>query len=227
MVRHNVLSDPTVAAQYVTGVARLKDPSIFPWPNQDGLSLYDFFVFWHHRAMMLMTPPTQDDRNSAHSGPAFLPWHRYMLLRLEGFLRQAIDDDNFRIPYWDWSADAELVDPKQSPVWEPDLLGQFVGPTWEVRLASNPTGRNPRIIQGGRRLRRALGALLSLPSRAEVRTVVANEMIYDVPPYNSKAMGTRNPDRGLDQHSGCGGRSFAQSGSSVDRWRYGILNVTE
>lgn len=192
MVRHNVLADVATAERYIRGVKLLKDPSRFPWPGQDGLALYDFFVFWHHRAMMLHTPPTQRDRNAAHSGPVFLPWHRYMLLRLEGFLQEALDDQEFRLPYWDWSADAELADPTRSRVWETDLLGQFVGSEWEVRLEPNPTGRNPRLVQGGRRLTRALGETVGLPSRTEVHGAVSQEMIYDVPPYNSDAMGARN-----------------------------------
>ena len=76
MIRRNVLTDADAAQQYIDGVRRLKDPAQFPWPDQDGLSIYDSFVFWHHQTMMLMTPPTQSDRNAAHSGPSFLPWHR-------------------------------------------------------------------------------------------------------------------------------------------------------
>ena len=192
MIRHNVLSDSNAAALYIAGVHKLKDPALSPWPGREGLSIYDFFVFWHHRAMMLPTPPTQNVRNAAHSGPVFLPWHRYMLLRLEALMRQALDNDDFRIPYWDWAADAELVDPKRSALWQHDLLGQFVGPVWKVRLEANPTGRNPRIISDGRPLRRALGVELSLPSRRMVRDVLTNEMIYDVPTYDSSVMGLRN-----------------------------------
>ena len=111
MIRRNILLDEGLAARYVEAVMALKDPERFPWPGNDGLSIYDFFVFWHARTMMTLTPPEQSDRNAAHSGPAFLPWHRYMLLRFEGYLRQAAEDDTFRLPYWDWSADAERTDP--------------------------------------------------------------------------------------------------------------------
>jgi tyrosinase len=47
------------------------------------VSTYDLFVWWHHRAMDTFTPPTQGDRNAAHRGPVFLPWHRLMLVLLE------------------------------------------------------------------------------------------------------------------------------------------------
>ena len=108
MIRRNFLTDAAAARQFIDGVLQLKDPDRFPWTGQEGLSVYDSFVFWHHQSMMLMTPPSQSDRNAAHSGPAFLPWHRYFLITLENLLRRALDDDDFRLPYWDWSADAEL-----------------------------------------------------------------------------------------------------------------------
>ncbi len=78
---------------------------------------------------MLHTPPHQRERNAAHSGPIFLPWHRYMLIRLEDHLRRVLDDDKFRIPYWNWAADAELADPRRAPLWDANMMGQFVGPT--------------------------------------------------------------------------------------------------
>ncbi len=125
MIRHNFLTDAEAAQKYIEGVRRLKDPEQFPWEGQDGLSIYDSFVFWHHQSMMLMTPPNQNDRNAAHSGPAFLPWHRYFLITLEGLLRQALNDNEFRIPYWDWTTDAELSEPATSPIWSNANLGQF------------------------------------------------------------------------------------------------------
>ena len=170
MIRRNFLTDADAAKRYIDGVRRLKDPAQFPWPEQDGLSIYDSFVFWHHQTMMLMTPPTQSDRNAAHSGPSFLPWHRYFLVTLEGFLRRAVNDDQFRIPYWDWSADAELDEPVTSPIWNNTNLGQFAGSGWRVRLEMNL--RTGDLRRADRSLRRDLGSAGRLPGREAVRTVI-------------------------------------------------------
>jgi tyrosinase len=195
MIRRNFLSDTAAAQMYIDGVKRLKDPTQFPWPDQAGLSIYDVLVFWHHQAMMLMTPPNQSDRNAAHSGPAFLPWHRYFLIILEVFLQQAVNDADFRIPYWDWNADAELPNPNTSPIWDITNLGQFIGPDWPVRLAMNPVTGNLQLVN--RQLQRDLGAVGALPTRDEVRAVVRDQTIYDMSPFNSSSPGgVRNPVEG-------------------------------
>jgi tyrosinase len=195
MIRRNFLTDASAARKYIEGVKRLKDPAQSPWPGQNGLSLYDVFVFWHHQSMMLMTPPGQDDRNAAHSGPAFLPWHRYFLMTLEGFLRQALNDDAFRIPYWDWNADAELPDPSTSPIWDIANLGHFAGQNWTVRLTMNPASGDLQIVN--RPLERDLGAAGRLPTRDQVRTLVRDQNAYDLPPFNSSSPGgLRNPLEG-------------------------------
>jgi tyrosinase len=191
MIRHNFLSDATAARQFIEGVNRLKDPEQFPWPGQPNLSIYDVFVFWHHQSMMLMTPPGQTDRNAAHSGPAFLPWHRYFLIALERFLQQAVDDADFRIPYWDWNADAQLTNPNTSSIWANENLGQFVGGNWRVRLAMNPVTGNLQVVD--QQLQRNLGAGGRLPTRTQVRTFIRNQVAYDQMPFNSSsASGTRN-----------------------------------
>jgi tyrosinase len=163
MPRSNFLADSTNAGLFLDGIKRLKDPTKSPWPNQPGLSLYDVLVFWHHQSMMTMTPPGQNDRNAAHSGPAFLPWHRYFLLFTERLLQQVLGNPDFRMPYWDWASDAELPSPTTSPIWNMTNLGQFVGPSWEVRLAMNPiTGQMQRV---NRQLSRTVGAKERLPRR--------------------------------------------------------------
>ena len=64
MIRHNILSDPGASTKFVTAVTNLKDPNLHPWPGNPGLSMYDFFVFWHHRAMMLSTALKGTDSRS-------------------------------------------------------------------------------------------------------------------------------------------------------------------
>src|SRR5262245_25893832 len=115
-VRKSILSDDAVRDSYVEGVLRLKNDFLRPniWP-----STYDIFVIWHHQAMMTLTPTTQSSRNAAHSGPAFLPWHRYMLLLFERHLQRVLGDADFGLPYWDWAGDGELAPAAQlaSAVW--------------------------------------------------------------------------------------------------------------
>lgn len=188
MIRHNILNNSAAAQKFIEGIWRLKDPGQFPWPGQPNLSIYDAFVFWHHQSMMLMTPPRQSDRNAAHSGPVFLPWHRYFLIRLEGFLQQALNDSTFRIPYWDWTADAELFNPSTSPIWTNALLGQFMGGIWRVRLAMNAITGNLQFFN--RPLQRRLGTGGGrLPTRQDVRTVIQSQTVYDQAPFSSSSIG--------------------------------------
>jgi tyrosinase len=191
MIRKNVLADAASARKFVAGIKKLKDPARSPWPGQAGLSMYDAFVFWHHQSMMLMTPPDQSDRNAAHSGPSFLTWHRYFLLRLDGFLQKAVNDTAFRLPYWDWSADADLPNPGTSPLWDMTHVGQFIGTAWEVRVAMDPrTGNLQRV---SRQLQRNQGRGGALPTRDQVRDVLRQEAEYDITPFNSSSpSGLRN-----------------------------------
>ena len=191
MIRRDILSDEGLRERFIDGVLALKDPARFPWPGQEGLSIYDFFVAWHHQSMMLFTPPTQRDRNAAHSGPAFLPWHRYYLMRFEGYLRTAVGDPEFRLPYWDWAADAALSNPSQSRIWAGRALGRFTGPrVWQVRVVPAEQGLT-RLAQP-RPLQRALGSQGALPTRDAIRAVLRDQLLYDAPPYSSASSGFRN-----------------------------------
>ena len=148
-------------------------------------------------------------RNAAHSGPVFLPWHRYMLIMFELYLRQELDDDDFRLPYWNWTTDAQLPRPAQSPVWSPTILGGTGSPVasgpfrrqsadgrqWEVRLEGNPGGTNPRRVSRG--LQRDLGRRVStLPRLDQVRAISQASTVYDAAPWNESSAGFRNASEG-------------------------------
>jgi tyrosinase len=44
----------------------------------------------------------------AHRNWYFLPWHRAYLLSFERVCRQMSGDDEFRLPYWDWSQNPQM-----------------------------------------------------------------------------------------------------------------------
>ena len=104
------LSD-TERSDFVNAVLSLKGENS---TSISGVSTYDTYVAWHVRAMENATPWTDDDpadtsptrRNSAHRGPAFLPWHREFLRRFEADLQRISNNSDLAIPYWDWENDS-------------------------------------------------------------------------------------------------------------------------
>lgn len=207
-VRHNVVADDAARKSFVDGVLALKAEHLgittadigMPGPARP-VSTYDLFTVWHHLAMGRMTPPTQADRNAAHSGPAFLPWHRLMLLLLELQIQRVLGDDTVGLPYWDWAADGDLAPGEQTrtALWSdaagiggsgtPIADGPFRPSEFRVEIESDGTGRLRATDRG---LERALGQdLATLPTTDDV-TDVLDEDVYDGPPWNRSPLTFRN-----------------------------------
>jgi tyrosinase len=71
------------------------------FPAGSDVSVYDQFVAMHLGVVQLIwgTGPAAGV-DGAHGGPAFLPWHREYLRRLETALRSV--DPRVALPYWNW-----------------------------------------------------------------------------------------------------------------------------
>lgn len=200
MIRYNILANTQACQDFIDGVHLLKQA---PWT--DGLSIYDFFVSWHYQAMMVATPPQPfprgSRRNRAHHGSVFLPWHRYLLSVFERYMRQALGNDEFRLPYYAFGVDADA--PQRSGLWSPQVMGGTgAGPNgvgsgpfrrfgsdgrqWEVRMAVNP-GSN-RLQRTSRGLRRNLGAAGRIPPVTQVRGA-ASFAAYDTYPLDNTSQG--------------------------------------
>ncbi len=217
VVRRNILGPGAVNIQardqYIQGVKLLKQEFLGPTTQDLGVigpvvqvSTYDLFVVWHHVAMFRFTPPSQSDRNSAHRGPVFLPWHRHMLILLEFQLQRVLGDDDFGIPYWDWAADGDLPSPQQlaSPIWGAQCMGGTGNPVttgpfafnaensqaWRVRVASNSNGQ---LFSVNRGLRRNIGmaGVSTLPTTPQVGQAVLIST-YDSSPWNTSTPNFRN-----------------------------------
>jgi len=214
VVRKNILSDNTVRDKFTQGVMLLKREQTqfttqglhISGPNQQ-LSTYDLFVVWHNRAMMTLTPATNNplQRNSAHRGPIFAPWHRVMLMLMEQNLQRVLSDPAFGLPYWDWAADGALSPDQQAeaPLWNANCLGGSGAPivtgpfafnasdpnSFRVRVAGTSTGSMRSINRG---LQRGLGADIdTLPRNSEVTDALAQNQ-YDAPGWDVQTQGFRN-----------------------------------
>jgi tyrosinase len=196
---------------------------------------YDAYVTTHASAMMHITPAPGDPpadpsdpmaqmmyRNAAHSGPAFFPWHRELVLRLENDLSVEMAEPDFAMPYWNWAADSALT-PGTSPIWSPTLMGGdgdstksnqvTTGPfrsvasggTWTTVEEDPDTGAPlpasflTRTLGRGTAL--LAGSIKTLPTPANVTATQALTP-YDTPDFSSstKVTGYRNAAEGWNPY---------------------------
>ncbi len=199
MSRQNILTDDASRERFIDACLALKAEPITGTPY----SIYDYFPHWHFQAMNVWTPGGQRRRNAAHGGPSFGPWHRLLLLVFEVLSRQVLDQANFEVPYWDWSADAGA--PRASPLWnalggdgDPATgntvtSGPFRAGQFEVSLTDSLIPDQWMQLDPPRPLRRDFGwdGTTALPSRTTVNNSIDMFGFYDRWPYNNSAASFR------------------------------------
>ncbi|OWF51306.1 tyrosinase-like protein 1 [Mizuhopecten yessoensis] len=104
----------------------------------------------------------------AHGGPAFLGWHRILLIWIEFYL-------SFPMPYWDSSLDFHITDPTRSIVWTRFYFGNGRG---TVRTGPFRTFTEPN----GNRISRNIGRSGTLIARENVESITSRrsnrELVY-------------------------------------------------
>lgn len=212
VARPNIVKDAAAMSNYTKGVNLLKNEFTGPTTASFGIpgaatkvSTYDLFVIWHHLAMMTFTPPNQSDRNSAHRGPVFLPWHRFMLRQLELNLQRVLGNNSFGLPYWDWAADGNLpaAQQKTAPLWTASGIGGTGDPVSNGPFAFNAADphsfhvrveslSSANLKQANRGLKRTLGKdASSLPKKTQTAAVL-NVTPYDTANWGVSSAGFRN-----------------------------------
>jgi len=196
-VRINITSlSADERSQYVKGIKLLKkETGIKTDLNSKPINTYDYYVDIHNDTVNHpSTPPkgTINDPDAAHRGPAFLPWHRAFLLQFEADLQRVLKDPSYSLPYWDWAADAALLDPKKALVWSNDFMGGDGNP-----VTSGPFKKgewsiidNPHLDKDGHLSADLYRAFednqygKKLPTQEEVDQAM-NVTPYDCSPWNS------------------------------------------
>lgn len=124
--------DAFVALKKVTvdsgspGAARANYDSICGPVGQPAYArnLYDYYVEAHMNAFLSMGTPVESHHQMSHMGPQFLPWHRYVLLRIEADMAELLGEPDFALPYWDWQDCHADGNPKTcTPMFEREFLG--------------------------------------------------------------------------------------------------------
>ncbi|XP_060679579.1 tyrosinase-like [Hemiscyllium ocellatum] len=98
-VERLVLAKSTVSRRYVILVSRnTSDAGSAKFRNA---SVYDVCTWVQYMAAKPIR--TKEEPNFAHMGPAFAVWHRRYLLFFEREMRHLTGDQEFFLPYWNWT----------------------------------------------------------------------------------------------------------------------------
>jgi hypothetical protein len=102
-VRKNLLYMPTDERDdFFEALLKLKAHIVNPAaPVADQYSVYDQFTSLHYAVFAVASAAANPFYNAGHGGPAFLSWHRELLLRFEQALQNEVP--GVMLPYWDWS----------------------------------------------------------------------------------------------------------------------------
>ncbi|EYC33475.1 hypothetical protein Y032_0002g818 [Ancylostoma ceylanicum] len=118
----------------------------------------------------------------AHSGPAFLPWHREYMKRIEIALRQV--DPELALPYWDSTLDENMPNSKDSIMWTNEFMGETTGGS-----VSGGPFREWRTLEGRPNIRRDVGAKGKCFSEDEIQFMMGQTDISQVLAFTSPKQG--------------------------------------
>lgn len=170
----------------VAAIKLLKDRS-----DDAGTTGYNKYIRLHAEAIAAKGDCKDEDcPNAAHHAPAFLPWHRAMVLNFENDLR-ALGPEyaEITLPYWDWAND---------PSGETVFTNDFMGQTYRGGIVGPPFGGDDwqclkwipdlHLPNGGSfqktptNLSRAEGGLNGMPSTPQIDRAMRYP-VYDTPPW--------------------------------------------
>uniref|UniRef100_A0A672H0N2 Tyrosinase n=1 Tax=Salarias fasciatus TaxID=181472 RepID=A0A672H0N2_SALFA len=168
-------------------------------------SVYNLYVWMHYYSAKSYAG---SGNNAAHRGPAFVFWHRVFLLFIEREIRDLTGNQDFYIPYWDWTRtdncnictnkyfggvrqDGRIDSASRFSQWKTicpfqESLGIIclnTNASEAAHLIRNP-GKDP--------------VFKTLPTAADVKDAMASQL-FDTPPYDTTSKNSfRNKLEGFE-----------------------------
>jgi hypothetical protein len=112
---------------FVNAIRKLDDPnSSFVYPNNaghEGADANGNITYWDMQEQIHKDAHAHG--SDVHGGPAFAPWHRVLINRLEALLRQV--DPRLSLHYWDWTTDPRVATADRQALFTPTFMGNPSG----------------------------------------------------------------------------------------------------
>ncbi|XP_067835044.1 tyrosinase-like [Heptranchias perlo] len=135
-----LLAKNTVSERYMVLTSpRTSDVNSYSFHNA---TVYDVCTWVHYIAAKPVK--TRLDPNFAHMGAAFPVWHRKYLAFFESEIRLLTKDEDFFVPYWNWTREVDCDVCTDEFLGANDPNGVLLHPSrfanWELQLQAPATG---------------------------------------------------------------------------------------
>jgi hypothetical protein len=139
---------PIERARFIDAIVKLDTTKFFP----DGVSYWDKQEDIHKNAHFSGV--------DVHFGPAFISWHRVIVNRLEGLLREV--DPELSLHYWDWTTDPRVGSGTRAALFTPEFIGNANGDAGHL-LTDFESSEDAEIGNGHTHIWREVGAQVANP----------------------------------------------------------------
>src|SRR5712692_4415539 len=146
--RDIALVSETERNRFIDAIVKLDTTKFFP----DGVSYWDKQEDIHKNAHFHGV--------DVHFGPAFISWHRVIVNRLEGLLREV--DPALSLHYWDWTTDPRSTAGGRAALFTPHFMGNASGNAGHL-LANFESSEDAELGNGHDKIWRDVGSVATNP----------------------------------------------------------------
>ena len=170
------------------------------------VSIHELFVWLHYyttkRDTVLPDKTVIPFMDFAHQGQGFPTWHRLYLLAWERALQEMSGDEDYAIPFWDWTESEKCEICSEELLGNTSSNGDVVGKYFEDWLTicypletngtnnsnlCDPNAKTGKLKRSPAGMQKQMNGLnMTLPTKKEVAFALRFET-YDLPPFSEES----------------------------------------